>query len=227
MNIKELPKSERPEEKLLLRGAESLSTIELLCLILRSGRGGKSAIRIAEEVISFIYKDENLVIPDPKELMKIEGIGTAKACAISATLELSKRFDFDKNNSKIKITSPKDVWELLRKQIGYEKREKFLEIILDIKCQVESIFTISIGELTRSMVHPREVFMPAIKKSAAGIILAHNHPSGNVMPSKEDLKTTENLLKVSNLVGIPILDHIIISKDSFYSIKEKEDIRGF
>lgn len=221
MQIKSLPESERPQEKMMFAGASALSNAELLALIIRSGTRKKSAVALAEEVISFVASDVGeFGKADPRELMQIDGIGATKACAIVAALELSKRLISGSVRDNLpKLACSDDVAALLMQEMMYERREVFIAIYLNSKLMVESKSVISIGSLDSAPVHPREVFGPAIRRGAAAVIVAHNHPSGDPSPSPEDIAVTRRLLESANLIGIKLLDHVIVGNGCFISLK--------
>lgn len=221
MQIKKMPESERPQEKLLYAGAGGLSNSELLALIIRTGTGNKSAIRLADEVIS--YANENigdLGMAEVRELTEIDGIGDAKACSIVAALELSKRLMSDRQGTvKVRIRDSQQVADMLMEEMMYEKREFFMTLNLNTRMQVESKSVISIGNLDSAPVHPREVFGPAVRRGAAAVVVAHNHPSGDPTPSRQDIDVTKRLLKASEIIGIRLIDHVIVGNGCFTSMK--------
>jgi DNA repair protein RadC len=221
MQIKKMPAAERPQEKLLYKGAAGLSNSELLALIIRTGAGEKSAIQLAEEVIAFAMTNSgDLGKVDPRELMKIDGIGASKACSIIAAMEFSKRMmSGDLRESGSRLQSGDDVARLLMEEMMYENREIFMAIHLNTRLEVESKTIVSIGNLDTAPVHPREVFGPAVRKGAAAVIVAHNHPSGDPAPSPEDIAVTDRLLESSRILGIKLLDHVIIGNGRFTSLK--------
>ena len=225
MYIKELPMSDRPQEKLMYGGPESLSTSELLALVIRTGTREKSALQLAEEVLCYA-NDASGGLPtvDVAELQSICGIGRAKACSIIAGMELSRRLDNDRRALK-QIKGSRDVFEYIEPTLRDQKKEYVVELILNSKCQVEAREVISIGDLSSATVHPREIFNPAIRKSAAAIIIIHNHPSGDPSPSRDDIEATRRLQEVSKIVGIRLMDHIIVGRDCFVSLREEGVIR--
>ena len=227
MQIKNMPENERPKEKLLYGGASSLSNSELLALIIRTGTCDKSAITLAEDVISYAAANiGELGRAEVAELTKINGIGTTKACSIIAALELSKRLmSSNVRESSGRIADCTDVAELLMEEMMYERRELFMALFLNTQLRIESKMIISIGSLDTAPVHPREVFGPAMKRGAAGLIVAHNHPSGDPTPSSDDIATTERLLETSRIVGIKLIDHVIIGKGCFTSLKTEGYIK--
>lgn len=223
--IKDLPKYERPREKLFKFGVNTLSNSELLAIIIRTGNRENTAIEIAQQLLSIDKRGlAYLTELSFEELTSIKGIGKCKAAQIISTLELSKRISASKGESKMKITSPKDVTNILMEEMRYLKKEYFKIILLDTKNQIISINDISVGSLNSSIVHPREVFNVAIKRSSASIILVHNHPSGDPAPSKEDINVTKRLNQCGDIIGIKVLDHIIIGDGNYISLKEKSVI---
>ncbi len=219
--IKEYPEELRPREKLLFFGPESLSDQELLAILLRTGIKERSALDLAQELLlagGFIY----LTQVSTEELKGRKGIGLAKAAQIKAAVEIGRRLSRKEMGVKPVIHTPADAADLLMGEMSYLDREHFKVINLNTKNQVLVIEEVSVGSLNASLVHPREVFKLPIKRSAAKLILAHNHPSGDVQPSREDLALTERLYQAGNLLGIEILDHLIIGHNTFLSMKEKE-----
>jgi len=215
--IKDLPKVERPREKLMQYGPEKLSNSELLAILLRSGKKGENVIELANKILKRFSKDElpNLTFNDLKDY---SGLGPAKACEIIACFELGKRLLKDKK-AEIYL-KPKEVWEEL-KDLRDHKKEHFVIFYLDSRNQEIKREIISVGSLNANLVHPREVFEPAVRHLAAQIILAHNHPSGDPEPSEDDLEITKRLTESGKILGIEVVDHIIITKTGFLSFKEK------
>lgn len=223
--IKDLPKSERPREKLSKYGVQSLSNAELIAIIIRTGSGGDTAIDLANRVLSMDSSGvEFLSHATIEELKTIKGIGDCKAAQIQASIEIGKRISRHRGEEKIKVDSPSVLVNLLMEEMRYLKKEHFKIAILDTKNQIISIDNISIGNLNASIVHPREVFNIAIKKSANSIILVHNHPSGDPKPSTEDINITHRLIEVGEIVGIKVLDHIIIGDNRHISFKQRNII---
>ena len=218
VKIMDMPKHKRPRERLLEFGATNLKDKELLAIILRVGSVGKNAIELAGEIINKITL-EKLFYLNLEELLKIKGIDTAKASAILASFELAKRaLKLDKDNLPI-ISSVQNVADQLT-DIRVSKKENFIALYLNARNQLVYKEKISIGTINASLVHPREVFAPAIKHLAVGIILAHNHPSGSCEPSDNDIEVTKRLVRAGEVMGVEILDHIIITEDNFLSLKE-------
>ena len=223
MRIKDIPQEERPKEKLMYAGAESLSTSELLALIIRTGNSSKSAVQLAEDVLAYSAKElGSLREADVQELTEIDGIGSTKACSIVASLELARRLmGRESDELRISMKNPESVANLLMEDMRGLKQEHLVALLLNAKCEIESRITVSIGELTSTVVHPREVFRPAIRKGDAGIILAHNHPSGDPTPSQDDIQSTKRIMEVSKLVGIRLLDHLIIGDGRYISLRNE------
>jgi DNA repair protein RadC len=199
---------------------EYLSNTELLALLIYSGTKDKSAIALAEDVIGCSRGIYHLREMTSEELMSIYGIGKGKAARILAALELGKRVSAKSAASAVNVSSPGDIAALFMEEMRYERKESFRIMLLNAKGDVISIETVSIGELTSTLVHPREVFRHAVKKSAAAVVLVHNHPSGDPTPSQEDLDTTLRLMECGRLMGIQVLDHLVIGDGKYVSIRE-------
>ena len=221
LTIKDLPPEERPREKMKESGPGSLSSAELLAILLRTGYKDENVIRLAERLIT--EAGGLRLLPDLtlEELQKIKGIGLAKAVQVKAALELGIRLSKSFRPEKPAFTSPDDVARLFMEDMRYLKKEYFKILLLNVKNQLISMEEISVGSLNASIVHPREIFILPVKKSAASIILVHNHPSGDPTPSREDLEITERLVKAGELLGIKVLDHVIIGEGKHLSLKEK------
>lgn len=218
--IKQLPPELRPRERLLSEGPEALSSAELLGILFGIGSRERTAVELASEVISDSGDLFGLHNVSVHELVKIHGIGEAKACIILAAVEFGKRLGRVRNPGRPVISSPADVDGLLRGRIANRDRENFVAVLLNTKNEVLEISTISIGTLSNSLVHPREVFKPAVRASAASVVLAHNHPSGKVEPSREDREVTGRLVDAAEILGIEVLDHVIVG-DGYFSMKER------
>ena len=217
--IKQLPPELRPRERLLEAGPSALSDGELLGLLLGIGSREKTAVELAGEVISEAGGLHGLYDVSVHELMRVNGIGEAKTCIILAAMELGRRIGQVRNPGRPVISSPADVERLLRGRIANLDRENFVVVLLNTKNEVIETSTVSIGTLGASLVHPREVFKPAVRASAASVILAHNHPSGKVEPSREDREVTRRLGEAADILGIEVLDHVIVG-DGYFSMKE-------
>ena len=220
MKIKDLPKIERPREKLIAKGAENLKDSELLAILLRTGTIGKNVIEIASQILSK-YSKKRLLQMTYNDLSKISGIDSAKATTLLAAFELSKRA-LEVNDTNLPVISDaKDAVAQLSDMRDL-KKEHLVALYLNAKNQLVHKETISMGTLNANLVHPREVFEPALKYSAAQIIAAHNHPSGDPKPSEDDLEVTKRLTEAGKMMGIEVMDHVIISKNSHFSFKEEK-----
>jgi DNA repair protein RadC len=220
--IKELPISERPREKLQKFGPESLSNDELIAIIIRTGNKVDSAIDLGRKVLSLDNRGLGYLRDTTfQELMEVKGIGDCKAAQILAAIEIGKRLSYGDAISKVKITEPSTIADLYMDEMRYLQKEHFKIALLDTKNQIIVTEEISVGTLNASIVHPRDVFKVAIKRNANSIILIHNHPSGDPVPSNEDINITNRLVDAGNLIGIKVLDHIIIGDNRYISFKEK------
>jgi DNA repair protein RadC len=217
--IKQLPPELRPRERLLEAGPSALSDGELLGLLFGIGSREKTAVELAGEVISEAGGLHGLYDVSVHELMQVNGIGEAKACIILAAVELGRRIGQVRNPGRPVVSSPADVERLLRGRIANLDRENFVVVLLNTKNEVIETSTVSVGTLAASLVHPREVFKPAVRASAASVILAHNHPSGKAEPSREDREVTKRLGEAAGILGIEVLDHVIVG-DGYFSMKE-------
>ncbi|MCR5030831.1 MAG: DNA repair protein RadC [Selenomonadaceae bacterium] len=220
--VRDIPKEDRPREKLIGRGAAALSDTELLAILLRTGTSSVSVLHLAEEVLAK-YRDKGLVAimnMSPQEIATVHGVGLAKAATIVAAVELGRRLSTRAAQKTEKIEGPEDAARYMMPMLRYEQKEHFLVMLLDVRNRVIATSTISVGGLTSSIAHPREVFREAIRHSAAALILVHNHPSGDPSPSREDIQLTRQMMKAGDVMGIPVLDHIILANDDFLSIKE-------
>jgi len=220
--VKELPVDDRPREKLILRGAQSLSDAELIAILLRTGTKGQNVIQIAQSLISK-YGNLNILSMQTIDAIKnFPGIGKDKAATLIAAFEISRRADAQKKwFSNKKITSPSDVAEIFIPLLRDEVKEKFYVLCLNTANKIIKNELISIGNLNSSVVHAREVFKVAIENNSANIILLHNHPSGNPEPSREDISLTKKLVEAGKLLEIQVFDHIIIAGNNYTSLVEK------
>lgn len=213
--LKELHNDDKPREKLVKKGVASLKNDELLSVLLGSGIQGKDVRKLSREIVTIL--DSSFHSLTLEQLCNIHGLGIAKASQILASMELAKRYTSQGNK---KITSAEDVYNEL-KTFATKQQEYFLTITLDGASHIINTRTVFIGTLNQSLVHPREVFADAIADRSAGIIIAHNHPSGTLSASRADIQVTERLKEVSKLVGIELLDHVIIAKDGYYSFADE------
>ncbi|MDB5083998.1 MAG: hypothetical protein JWN30_884 [Bacilli bacterium] len=221
LRLREIPSTERPRERLMSDGPSCLSNCELLSIILQTGADGISVLHLSEQVLATAGSLRKLIDCNMEELMKIKGIGRAKASQLLAAIELGRRLARYPSEEKQVISSPEDVAVRVMDRMRYLNKEHFVLLFLDTKNQIVAEETVSIGSLNASIVHPREVFHAAIKKNAASIIAIHNHPSGDPSPSREDLEVTERLKAAGELLGIPVLDHVIIGDRCYISLKQK------
>jgi len=220
--IKELPLVERPREKLMRYGSGFLSNGELISILIGTGTKELSALALANRVLAMEAQGLPFLADCTcQELCGIDGIGAAKSCQILAAIELGKRIASTPKPDRPAIGSPKDVADLFMEELRHRKKEYFKVVYLNTKNEITSSEDASIGNLNSSLVHPREVFRNAVKKGAAAIILVHNHPSGNPLPSTNDLDITKRLVEAGELIGIPVLDHLIIGDGTYISLKEK------
>ncbi|MDD5472977.1 MAG: DNA repair protein RadC [Candidatus Methanoperedens sp.] len=219
IRIHDMQKEERPRERLINSGASSLSDSELLAIILRTGSKQENVINLAQRILSQ-YNMKQLSQTSLAQLMKIHGIKESKAAQIAACFEIARRLESFTEGAKPRINSPADVYNRIYPRLREQKKEMFIELCLDTKNQVIKEDTISIGSLNANVVHPREVFRMALAESAAHIIVAHNHPSGDPTPSREDIEITKKLVETGSIMGIDVLDHVIIGDGRHFSMKE-------
>ncbi|ABO51059.1 DNA replication and repair protein RadC [Desulforamulus reducens MI-1] len=219
--IRELPPEMRPRERMLKEGAGSLTEIDLLAIMLRTGTSKVSVLELAAELFSHFKDLRALSQATIEELSQIKGVGPVKAVQVKAALELGRRLAAMPAETRVIIRCPEDVCGLVMEDLRDLDREHFLALLLNTKNQVLARETISIGTLNSSVVHPRELFKVAIRRSAASMILVHNHPSGDPTPSREDIVLTKRLIEAGEIIGIDVLDHIIIGDNKFTSLKSK------
>ena len=222
-SIKEIPLNDRPREKMAANGAAVLTDAELIAILLRTGTAEKSAIDIASEMTADggLYK-RLAGITRLNELTNIKGLGQAKAATVLAALEIGRRIASAKPLEKIHLSCPQDVANFLMPRLRYAAKEQFVVILLNGKNKVIGTEVVSEGSLSSSIVHPREVFAPAMLHHAAAIMVAHNHPSGDPKPSLKDEEVTRMLLRSGKVLGIPMIDHVIIGDGNYYSFLENE-----
>ncbi len=219
--IRDYPTDERPRERMANNGASSLSNQELLAIILRTGTKNESVIHLANRVLTHfdgfrLLKDASL-----EEMTAIKGVGEAKAIQIMAAVEIGRRISNLTYDDRYVIRSPEDGANYVMNDMRFLSQEHFVCLYLNTKNQVLHRQTVFVGSLNASIVHPREVFKEAFRRSAASIICAHNHPSGDPSPSREDIEVTKRLAECGKIIGIDILDHLIIGDKKFISLKEK------
>ena len=222
IRVNDIPLNERPVEKLLQFGVESLSNEELIAILLRTGTKGENVIALSKRLLIELDGLDGLLNVSFEEASKIKGIKKVKACQIIAMMELFNRFKTLKSQKEnLKISSPKDVSTLLINEMSNFKQEVFKLILLNTKNIIIGTKDVFKGTLNSSIVHPREVFKEAVQRGSANIIVCHNHPSGDPNPSKEDINITIRLKECGRIMGIELLDHIIIGNNKYVSLKEK------
>jgi len=225
-SIKNWPEDERPREKLLKSGPDTLTNAELIALVIGTGiktkHGSYSAIDIAKSLVQSYGSLNNLVNISADEMAVSEGMGKAKAAKIIAAIELGRRIVSQKNGNNIKFRCSEEVANYYIPLMKDLKKEQFKVILLDVKNKIIKDILISQGSLTSSIVHPREVLKPAIQSSAASVIFVHNHPSGDPEPSTDDIEITNRLSKSCSIIGINMLDHIIVAENGYYSFRQKD-----
>lgn len=225
MKIREMRESQRPREKMVLYGSQALTDSELLAILLKTGTRNRSAIEVADIILNHGAEGlRNIADMSLEELQSFEGVGLAKACQIKATVELGRRIAQSRIIDKGRVTAIGDVLDMFMEEMRYEKKELFKALLLDSKGGILAKETVSIGDLSSSIVHPRETFKSAVRRSAASVLFVHNHPSGDPTPSKEDIIVTRRLVEAGDILGITVLDHVVIGDGTYVSLKEKEII---
>jgi len=223
VTIRDLPEEERPRERLAKYGPEAVSTAELIAILLRTGSARESALALAERLLSRFGGLRAIANATVEELAEIKGVGLAKGAQLKAAFELGKRLAASGVEAKATIRSPQDAADLVMERLRYLDREHFEIILLDTRNQViGQPRTVAVGSLNANRVEPREVFKEAVARSAASVVLVHNHPSGDPAPSADDRMLTKRLVEAGQLVGIQVLDHLVIGDGKFVSLKEKK-----
>lgn len=210
---------EMPIERLLNSGAESLSASELLSIILGTGVSGMNVVDLSREILNFSGGIKELSKMPLQHITQIKGVGKSKAARLVASFELARRLDSLSLKEKPLANSPSSIYEYVKYQMRFKDRERFLVLLLNTKHEIIASDLVSIGTIDRTIVEPKEVFKLAIQISAYAICVCHNHPSGHLEPSKADINLTQRLVEVSKLLGIPLIDHLIIGDNDYYSFK--------
>ncbi len=225
LTIPDLPEAERPRERLLQGGAESLSDVELLALIIGGGSPKATALDLAWRLLTRYKSFRGLSSRSVGELTQVHGIGPAKAARIQAALAIARRYATERVKPGTPVKGSQHVFEYMREKLAGLQKECFVALLLDMKNQLIREVQVAVGSLSENVVHPREVFKNAISESAARVIFVHNHPSGNPDPSPQDRRLTARLAEVGDLVGIQVLDHVIVGRDTYYSFAEQGMLR--
>lgn len=220
-SVRELPETERPRERLLQVGVEALTLSELIAIILGSGTRHTPVLQLAGALVAKFGTLEKLAEASVEELCQVPGMGQVKAIQLKAAIGLGRRTVQGEIAERYRVEHPAHAYQLVRDLFYQETRELFVVILLDVKGGVMGHQVVSIGTLSRSLVHPREVFFPAVRQRAASIILSHNHPSGDPTPSQEDYATTEALIEAGKTLGIPVRDHLIVGAQGYISLRQK------
>jgi len=224
--IKDWPAGERPRERLIKEGPQVLSDAQLLAILLRTGSDQANAVQLAIDLLEQFHGLNNFSNLTIKELCSIRGIGPAKAAQLKAALELGRRSLAPSTTEQTKIRSSQDIFRHFAPSFRHLKKEIFKIILLDQKNKIIRDVLVSEGSLTLTVVHPREVFNPAVRDSAASVIFLHNHPSGDPTPSHEDRELTRRLVAAGELMGIQVLDHVIIGENRYFSFSDSGDIKN-
>lgn len=227
MIIRELPTEERPREKLISLGSSVVSNAELLAILIGTGTKDRSALDLAAALLA-AEEDGlgNLAGSTPEEICRISGMGIAKACRIIAAFELGRRLATRPLPGRVLITSPDSIADLFMEEMRYYRKEFFQVLLLNSKGEIISIEKSSVGDLSSTIVHPREIFSGAVRRSAAAVVFVHNHPSGNPEPSGEDQEVTLRLIEAGKILGIRVLDHIIIGDGIYVSFRQRNLMPG-
>lgn len=227
LRVADLPASERPRERLIAQGPKALATAELIAILLGTGQGpGKlSAVGLGQHLLRELgqhQRDPLTVLRDVniQELMAVHGIGPAKAANILAAIELGKRVFQVRPSDRMLIESPQAAADILSADLMWQDQERFVVLMLDVKNRLLSTQVITIGTATETLAHPRDIFRAVIRQGATRVIVAHNHPSGNLDPSPEDLQLTSQLLAGAQFLGIPLLDHLILAQGHYQSLRQ-------
>ncbi len=221
LTLHDLPHADRPRERLVNHGVQSLSSVEVLAIIVGMGVQGEPVVKLAERLLAQFGSIQGIAQASMADLMSLKGIGMAKACQIQACAEMARRMLQPTVNTTptTKITSPKTIHSLVKSHITDPYKEHYVLVSLDVRSHLLGIDVVSVGILDAALVHPRETFAAAIRRHAAKVILSHNHPSGEVNPSDDDLVITKRLATAGKILGITVVDHVIVTDEKFYSLQ--------
>ena len=221
MALNQIPAHDLPRERLERQGADALSLVELIAILLGTGTRKRPVLELSASILKE-FPLPKLAVCTPRQLCRFDGVSFGKAGAIVAAFELSRRLQMYPKGKKTKLACADDVVALVRPELGLATREHFIGLYLDARNCLLSKYVIAIGSLNASLVHPREIFKTALAEGAAALILVHNHPSGDPTPSDEDVVITKNLIKVGELIGIEVLDHVIVTQHDYFSFAESQ-----
>ncbi len=219
--IKELPASDRPRERLLLVGPQALNTAELLAIVLRTGVGGENAVRLAERLLASYGGLGGLARSGVNQLLREKGLGEAKVAQIKASMELSRRLMLEGEDVRPQITSPQDAANLVVGEMAFLEQEHLRAILLDTRHRVLEIVMVSVGGLNTASVRMGDMFREAVRSNASALIAVHNHPSGDPTPSAQDVAITRKMVEAGDLLGVKVLDHLVIGRGRWVSLKER------
>lgn len=221
LTLHDLPHADRPRERLASHGVQSLSSVEIVAIILGMGIHGEPVLKLAERLLAHFGSLNGIANASFADLTKLKGIGVAKASQIQACIEISRRIQqVDRSpSSAVKITSPQAVHRLVNEHIIDPFKEHYVLVSLDVRSKLLGVDVVSIGILDAALVHPRETFAMAMRRHAAKVIISHNHPSGDTTPSDDDIIITKRLVTAGKILGITVIDHVIVSESDFYSIQ--------
>jgi DNA repair protein RadC len=219
--IRDLPTELRPRERLLREGAENLSDVELLAILLRTGTRQESALQLAQRILAEVGGLRYLAERSFEELSRINGVGPAKVAQVKSAIELGRRLAALQPEQRPQVRSPQDVVRRWMPRLRFEQQEHLIVILLNTKNEIIAEEEIFVGTLDSSIAHPREVFKSAIRRSSAALILLHNHPSGDPTPSGEDIRLTRQMAQAGEILGIEVLDHVILGDQRYRSLREE------
>jgi DNA repair protein RadC len=221
LTVHDLPKAERPRERMVSVGPAGLSAHELLALVLGNGVQGENVLVTAQKLLVEFGSLEGVLNASLQDLQRMRGMGVAKSTQLKACLEIARRVSVTRIEDTVVVMRPDDVYKLVRAQIVEESKEHFVVLSFDVRNRFIGMDVIAVGTLSGSLIHPREVFEAGIKRHAARIAVAHNHPSGDCTPSDEDHEVTKKLVEAGKIMGITLVDHVVVCKDRYYSFADE------